>query len=172
MAASASAAYAIYSDPIAPNEVLQTLIGGGFDKEDICMVLSAKHPIATIVRESSTQSFEREANVVTAGLIGWLSEFGAVVIPTFGFFIRSREFFHTLIVGRDAPCGSDGTLTALGLPAEDSGRFEDEMREGGVFLYVSCNETAQTQWALELLRAAGAEEAGLLACEAAMEAIA
>ena len=169
MAASASAAYAIYPDRVALNDVLQTLGRGGFDKESICMMLSPAHPIATIMRESSAHSFEREANAVSTGLISWLSELGAVVIPSFGFFIRSREFFRALVVERDvAPCGSSGTLAALGLPEESAERFENEVRETGVFLYVSCPETSKTRWALELLRASGAEDCGLLQPEAAM----
>jgi hypothetical protein len=160
-----SAAYGIYPDGVALKEVLQTLGDGGFEKENICMMLSPKHPIATIVRDFSAQPFERESNVVTAGLIGWLSEFGAVVIPTFGFFIRSREFFHALLMEKDstAGCGSSGgTLSSLGFSSEEAQRFENQVRLDGVLLYVSCPETAQRHWALELLRATGADEAGLL----------
>jgi hypothetical protein len=170
MALNASAVYATYPDGVALDEVLQTLERGGLDKESICMVLSPTHPIAAIVRESSTRSFEREENAVTTGWIGWLSELGAVVIPTFGFFIRSREFFHPLVVQRDsfAPCSGNGTLAALGFSPEDAERFEGQVDEGSAFLYVSCPET-ETQWALELLRAAGADESGLLESESAVE---
>jgi len=163
MALNASGVYATYPDRVALTEVLQALGRGGFDKESICMLLSPTHPIAAIVRESSTHGFEREENAVTAGWIGWLSELGAVVIPTFGFFIRSREFFHALVVQRDsvAPCSDTGTLAALGFPEEEAEHLESQVREVGVFLFLACLET-QTQWALELLRATGAEDSGLL----------
>jgi hypothetical protein len=170
MLESTSAAYAIYPDHVSLNEVLQTLQQGGFDKESICMMLSPAHPIATVVRESSQHPFERETNVITAGLIGWLSEFGAVVIPTFGFFIRSREFFRSLVLERDstAVCGHRGTLISLGFSVPDAEHFESQVREGCVFLYLSCPKTTQTQSALELLRTTGAGEAGLLESETAM----
>jgi hypothetical protein len=165
-----SGAYAVYPDHVALNGVLQTLQQGGFDKEDICLMLSPAHPIATIVRESSFQPFEQKANVVTAGLIGWLSEFGAVVIPTFGFFIRSREFFRSLMLEQDSTmgCGHRGTLINLGFSAPDAEHFESQVRGGSVFLYLSCPKAAQTQWALELLRTTGAGEAGLLESEKAV----
>lgn len=174
MVENTSAAYAIYPDHVVLNEVLQTLERGGFDKESICMMLSPAHPIATTVRESSQRAFERETNVITAGLIGWLSEFGAVVIPTFGFFIRSREFFRSLVLERDstAVCGHRGTLISLGFSAPDAEHFESQVDKGCVLLYLSCPKSAQTESALELLRTTGAGETGLLESETAVGAAA
>jgi hypothetical protein len=159
-----SAAYALYPHTIALPEVLRTLGQGGFEKESICMMLSPTHPITTIVREANQHPFERDASAVSAGLIGWLSEFGAVVIPTFGFFIRSREYFHALVVEQNSltGCGRHRTLAGLGFAEEDAARFENQLREMGVMIYVACPEEARTKWALELLRATGAKEAGLL----------
>ena len=174
MGVNASGAYAIYPDSVALTEVLQTLEQGGIDKQSICLMLSPQHPIATIVRESSTHTFEQEANAVTAGLMGWLSEFGAVVIPKFGFFIHSRKFLHVLVDERDPidRCGHNGTLVRLGLPEEDAEQFESQIRAGAVLLYLACPETAVSEWALELLRATGAGQTGLLAAGAVMETVA
>ena len=110
------AVYALYPQSIALNELLQTLSQGGFDKESICMMIAPTHPVAEMMREANTHSLERGTQAASAGLIGWLSEFGAVLIPTFGFFVRSREFFHALVVEQDsiAYCGRHGTLVALG----------------------------------------------------------
>jgi len=164
MAANAPAAYAMYSDNVPLEEVLQSLGQAGFDKESICLLLSPAHPTARIMRKS---------NVLAAGLINWLAEFGAAVIPTFGFFIRSRRFFHAL-VDRDSAwgCGHCGTLVSLGFSREDAERFEVHVREVGALLYVGCLEIAQARSALEWLRATGAEEAGLVESEAAMYAAA
>lgn len=158
----ASAAYAIYPHNIALNEILQTLRHGGFDKENICMMLSPTHPISTIVRESNQHTFERESNAVSAGLIGWLSEFGAVLIPTFGFFINSRLYLHALMAEENwaARCDHTGPLSGLGFRENEAERVENRVRKVGVLLYVSCSEPSQTQFALELLRATGSEEAG------------
>ena len=157
------AAYGMYSHDAALHEIVQTLNQAGFDKEDICMMLSPTHPIATVVREASFLNTEREASAVTAGLIGWLSEFGAVIIPTVGFFIRSQEFFRALVAAKDSPvlCGNH-TLVSLGFSELDAERYENQLREMGVLLYVSCPETARTDWARELLSRTGAEEASTL----------
>jgi hypothetical protein len=164
MSAKTPAVYAIYPQSIPLKELLQTLAQGGFDKESICMMIAPTHPVAEMVREANMHSFERDAHAASAGLIGWLSEFGAVLIPTFGFFIRSREFFHALVVEQEslAYCGRHGTLVALGFSERDARRFEHHVRESGVLLYVSCANSAQAQWALELMRTWGADEIGLL----------
>jgi hypothetical protein len=159
MAASAFAAYGFYPQTTGLQNVMQTLLRGGVDKERICMMLPPEHPIATVVRQASADAIEEPGNSEAAGLISWLSEFGAVLIPKFGFFIRSQEFLHTLITG-DAPSG--GTLAALGFPADKVRHFSNQAGDPGVLLYLSCPEKTKIGWALELLRGTGAQEAGLL----------
>ena len=159
MGASGFAAYGFYPQTTGLQNVTKTLLHGGFDKENICMLLPAEHPIATVVRQASSHGVEGPANAEAAGLIGWLSQFGAVLIPKFGVFIRSQQFLRTLVTG-DAPSG--GTLAALGFPDEEVRRFSGKPGDPGVLLYLSCPEQAKTGWALELLRGTGAQEAGLL----------
>src|SRR5580698_8659064 len=119
MAVNGSAAYAVYPQNVALNQVVRTLQRGGFDKENICMMLSPTHPIASIVRDTNCGAFNADANVVSAGLLGWLTEFGAVVIPTFGLFIRSSQFFRALVSDQDSFCGRSSTLGSLGFAPPD-----------------------------------------------------
>lgn len=164
MALSAAAAYGLYSRDVALTDIVHNLNQAGFENEDICMMLSPTHPIASVVKDASLFNTEREASAVTAGLIGWLSEFGAVLIPTVGFFIRSQAFFHALMVARDAPalCGNAKTLVGLGFSEERAEHFEDEVGNLGVLVYVSCAEGAKTLRAREVLRHTGAREAATL----------
>jgi hypothetical protein len=159
-----AAAYGIYSQDVVLADIVRNLNQAGFDNEDICMMLSPGHPIASIVRDASLFNTEKEANAVTAGLIGWLSGFGAVLIPTVGFFIRSQTFLHALMVAREAPalCGNARTLVGLGFSELDAERFEDQIGQLGVMVYVSCTENAKTLWAREVMRHSGAHEAATL----------
>lgn len=174
MSAHMPAAYGIYPHDVALHEIVHTLNQAGFDNEDICMMLSPTHPISTIVREANFLNTEREASAVTAGLIGWLSEFGAVVIPTVGFFIRSHEFFRRLVVAKDSPalCGNTRALVSLGLSEIDAERYENQLKEVGVLVYVSCPESARTDWARELLCRTGAQEACTLKTDTGIAAAA
>jgi hypothetical protein len=159
MAASTFAAYGLYPQSTGLKNVTQALLQGGFAKESICMMLPAEHPIAAMVRKASADAAEGPSNAEAAGVIGWLSEFGAVLIPKFGFFIRSQEFFRTLMAG-DAPAG--GSLAALGFPDEKVKRFSSQAGAAGVLVYLSCSEKTKTGSVLELLKGTGAQEAGLL----------
>jgi hypothetical protein len=164
MAVNATAAYGLYSQDVALTDIVRNLNQAGFDNEDICMMLSPAHPIASVVRDASLFNSEKENSVVTARLIGWLSEFGAVMIPTVGFFIRSRAFFHALMVTREAPalCGNARTLVGLGFAEQEAERFEDQLRELGVLVYVSCSEGTKTLSARDVFRHTGAHEAATL----------
>jgi hypothetical protein len=157
---STSAAYAIYSEDVQIIDVVHTLNDAGFRNEDICLMLARTHPISTIVREAGIRNADREASAVAAGLIEWLAEFGAVVIRTFGFFIRSQTFLHALVTAREAPalCGSTETLMGLGFSEKDAGRLEDQWCEAGVLVYVSCSESARAALAREMLYRIGARE--------------
>jgi hypothetical protein len=169
-----AAAYGVYPDAVEVAGVVRALNGAGFANENICLMLAPTHPIVAIVRDANLLNQEREASAVTAGLIGWLSEFGAVVIPSIGFFIRSQVFFHALLVARDAPalCGNAETLAGLGLPDADAVRFETQLQQAGFMVYVGSLQFARVQWALELLRITGAEESAVLEREADAAAVA
>jgi hypothetical protein len=158
------AAYGVYPTAVELVEVVRTLNGAGFKNEGICLILAPTHPIATFVRDANLLNQERETSPVTAGLIGWLSEFGAVVIPSIGFFIRSQPFFHALLLARDAPalCGNSRTLVGLGFPDSDAVRFEARLQQAGFLVYVASPEIAKVNWALQLLRITGAEESATL----------
>jgi hypothetical protein len=164
MATIAAAAYGIYSHDSAVAEIISTLNQAGFENEDICMMVSPTHPIASVVRDASLFSSEHDDDATTAGMIGWLSAFGAVLIPTVGFFIRSQIFLHALMAARGTPalCGNASTLVGLGFSEEDAKKYEDQLRRLGVLVYVSCPEKAKTLWAQEVLRHTGAIETATL----------
>lgn len=157
------AAYGLYSEDVALREVIGTLNQAGFGNEDICVMLSPTHPISTIVRGARILDPERKATL-SAGVIGWLSKFGAVLIPTVGFFARSQDFFHAMMAGMDSPalCASARTLVTLGFPEFEAERLEDQLHRRGALIYVSCAEAAKTNWAIQLLQGTGARETATL----------
>jgi hypothetical protein len=160
MKSSLTAAYGMYPPSIALPEVVHTLNRAGFNNEDICMVLSPGHPVAAVVRDSRIASAEKESSAL--GTIGWVSEFGAVVIPTVGLFIRSQVFFHALMAAQDFPCGESRTLVGLGFPEGEARRLSHQVSDIGAMVYVSCPESARADWAIELLRRTGAHEVAAL----------
>jgi hypothetical protein len=94
-------------------------------------------------------------------MIGWFSEFGAVVIPTVGFFIRSTAFFRALVTEQNFPSMSRGsrTLVGLGFSEVEAKRLGHQLSDVGAMVYVTCQESSQADCALTLLRGSGAREA-------------
>jgi hypothetical protein len=174
MTVNESAAYGNYPRDISLTEIVGTLNRAGFGNEDICMVLSPAHPDATAVRDARIVNAELEQNAASARMIGWFGEFGAVVIPTVGFFIRSQAFFRALIIEQDfSPlCGGSRTLVGLGFSQDDATRLDRQMGEVGVLVYVACPERARADWAIELLRRTGAREAANVEASRAAAAVA
>jgi hypothetical protein len=157
---STSAAYGVYAEDVPVIDVVHTLNDAGFNKEDICLMFARTHPISIMVRQVSIFTTDREATAVTAGMIEWLSEFGAVVIRTFGFFIRSETFLSAMVTAKDAPalCGNSDTLVGLGFPEEDACRLESQLSDAGAMVYVACSEHERAEWARVLLQQIGAQE--------------
>jgi len=155
-----NAAYGIYAQDVQVLDVVHALNMAGFNNEDMCLMLARTHPISTVVREAAFRHSDREASAMTALLIEWLSEFGAVVIRTFGFFIRSQTFRRALVTTREAPalCGNFETLMDLGFSHNDAWRLEDQLCEAGVLVYVACSESGRAKWAREMLQQNGARE--------------
>lgn len=164
MSVNAAAAYGIYSQEVALADIVHTLNQAGFENENICMMLSPSHPIASVVRQASLFSAEKDESAATTGMIGWLSAFGAVLIPSVGFFVRSQAFLHALMASTGTPalCGNAGTLVGLGLSKDEAERYEDQLRRLGVLVYVACSESAKTLWAQEVLRHTGASQTSTL----------
>lgn len=169
-----AAAYGMYPRNISLPEIVYPLNRAGFQNEDICMVLSPAHPVATVVRDARIVNADREENAVSARMIGWFSEFGAVVIPTVGFFIRSQVFFHALMIEQDFSllCGESRTLAGLGFSHDDANRLGRQLGDVGVLVYVACPQPARADWAIELLRQTGAREAASLESAKAVAAVA
>jgi len=173
MSANGTAAYGMYPRNVALPEVVDALNCAGFDNKDICMVLSPAHPDATVVRDAKITDSRDEETATSARMIGWFSKFGAVVIPTVGFFIRSQAFFHALVTEQNFPSMSRGsrTLLDLGFPEDEAQRLGHQLCDVGAMVYVSCQGSSKANSAIELLRRAGAREAaGLRMAKAAESA--
>lgn len=169
MNTSGPAAYGMYARDVALPDVVGALNKAGFENEDICMVLSPAHPV---VNEGSGFDVAESQSMLGARMIGWFSEFGAVVIPTVGFFIRSQAFFHALLVEQNFPSLSRGsrTLLGLGFSQAEAKRLGRQLCDVGALVYVNCRENARADGASELLRRTGAREAASLSKAVAVAA--
>lgn len=153
-----TAAYGMYPRTVELPEVVGALNRAGFGNEDICMVLSPAHPVADAMGIPKTLDLPHEES---ASVIRWFSKFGAVVIPTVGFFARSQAFLEALVGEQNFPSLSRGsrTLLGLGFSHDDAKRLGHQLSDVGAMVYVACPEGGKADTVIELLRQAGAREA-------------
>jgi hypothetical protein len=164
MPATRPAAYGMYPHTALLPEIMFALSQAGFEKQDICMVLSPAHPMAAAMRNAKIVTAEPKQSALTARMIAWFSQFGAVVIPAVGFFVRSQAFLRALMTDENIPslCGGSKVLAGLGFPANEAQRLDRALGNAGALVYVSCAEGKSAQWAIELLRSMGAGEVASL----------
>lgn len=166
------AAYAVYPNDVEVAEVVRVLNQLGFGNERICLMFAPTHPVAIKLRHANMLGGEHEASVAIAGSIGWLCEFGAVVIPTVGFLIHSPAFLLPLLAARNtlAQCGSARTLAGLGFSDWKAERLQVHLQQAGYLVYVASVETSSISHVLEVFPITGAEESARLDREARAEA--
>ena len=164
---SRSAAYALFPEQSPLQSVLQTLNLAGFENDDLCVLIPAEHPIARRLRDWDFRlRHELSANDSPECLIAWLATYGAVVIPEIGFFVGSAQYMPALAIPEEMLRNSEkGVFAGLGISVSEAVRYENRMREKASFVFVSCNDVPQSEWARQLLIAMGAEEASLLRSE-------
>jgi len=174
MSVHGTAAYAMYPRNVALPEVVSALNQAGFENQDICMVLSPAHPVATAVGDSTFGEVAPEDSAISARMIAWFSKFGAVVIPTIGFFIHSQAFFQGLMAEQNSPAMSRGSraLLGLGFSEEEAKRLGHQLCDVTALIYVQCKGSAKATGAIELLRRTGAKEASGLGLKRAAGATA
>jgi hypothetical protein len=157
-----TAAYGIFPMDIRLDEVVASLNSAGFGSEDICVFLPPAHPIADGVRNMKAAASDLSAEAGLARMISWLSTFGGVVIPGVGFFVGSREYLHALTKTELTVGGDGGLLTSLGIAHEAAARYAARVCRDASLVFVSCDGSAQSEWAREILRRLRAEEVRLL----------
>jgi hypothetical protein len=158
-----AAAYAIFPVNTHLDEVVLSLNSAGFESIDICVFLSPGHPIADGVRSMQAKSAECSAHAGLENAVSWLSTFGGVVIPGIGFFVGSRDYLHALTRCDFWPDRNGGeALENLGIPAEAAARYEQSVKRNASMVFVNCDDSAQSEWAREILRLLRAEEVASL----------
>lgn len=98
----------------------------------------------------------------------WLATLGGVVIPDVGILVGAQGYLHAVACGMCRSGGErSGALANLGIPAEAAARARS--REGASLVFVSCEGSAQSEWAREILRLLRAEEVSVIGGRRARE---
>ncbi len=165
MAGKNTAVFGIYRTRGAAEQGVDTLIGNGFRREDISVLLPENVGTKDFAHEKGTKAPEGAATGATAGAaiggtLGLLAGIGALAIPGLGPFIAAGP-----IMGALAGAGSGGmvggligALVGMGIPEYQAKRYEGIVRDGGILLSVHCDNSDWVKRAKELLEQTGAND--------------
>ena len=162
MILSTTAAYGIYPIEINIDEITKSLSNAGFPKEDVCLLLTPKHPVAQAVRDAQVPPKAVNSDLPASELLRSLSRFGAVIIPGVAFFVSSRAFLRAALAPSSLSSAYADKLIGLGLPQQEADRYSNRLSSDAVMVFVCCGGAAQSQWIKEILRGTGAEEVSCL----------
>lgn len=146
MGAMTLAVIALFSGLDTAEEALDYLISASFSSQDISVIM-------------------RDAPKVrlAAGTLGLLEGFRTVSIAGVGSFVTAGPISVAISESEALHTGLEARLSTLGLPGTPARRFAGRLAEGAVLLLVHCGNVGDDARALEVLRAAGAEETTTLA---------
>ena len=159
-----TAAYGIFPMGARLNDVVAALNSAGFRSADICVFLSPSHPIADDLRNIKTSVFDGSREADLENTVSWLSHFGGAVIPGVGLFVGSPDYLTALTQSERLGARSNHgrMLAGLGIPEDAAARYESRVSRDASLVFISCDGSAQSEWAREVLRRLRAEEVCLL----------
>jgi hypothetical protein len=160
-----AAAYGFFPPESQLENVVRALNHAGFESTNLCLLLTADHPIAERVRNSRMQAARAPVlGTDPEQILAWRSRYGAVVISEIGLFVGSSDFLHVLALPENLlrPERVSELFGMFGISPSEAARYRSPLRRNAAFILVSCEHEAHSEWARELLSAMGAEGASLL----------
>ena len=144
--------------------ITDSLKSAGFDHDDISVLLADKAETSEFAHEHDTRAPEGAAVGASAGgllggALGWLVGVGTLAIPGVGTFLAAGPMLTALgglTVGAAAG-GLGGALAGVGIPAEDTKRYESRLSAGNILLSVHTDDSDEVARAKAIFEREGAE---------------
>ena len=159
------AVYGIYSHRSQAEAGVDRLIGAGFRKEDISVLMQNNAGTKDFAHEKDTKAPEgTTAGVIAGGAIGGafglVVGLGAIVVPGLGPLLAAGPIIGALTgVGSGGIVGGIiGALIGMGIPEYEAKRYEGHVKQGGILASVHCDNREWVAKAKDLLKQTGADD--------------
>ena len=160
-----NAVFGIYASRISVDLAVDKLKDGGFNSQDISVLMPTKEGTQEFAHEKSTKAPEGAAAGVTTGAVlggglGWLVGLGSLAIPGIGPFVAAGPIMAALsgaAIGGTVG-GIAGALIGMGIPEYEAKRFEGIVKDGGILLSVHVDDSDMNKRAKEILKSTGAKD--------------
>jgi hypothetical protein len=163
----------IFESPVVANQAIASLLSSGLTKDDISLLMSddAKKRFSTDGKDSVNSAGKdtsdrtivdsaigASAGGILGGLLAGLTTVGAVLIPGAQLLVVGPVVSILSGIGTGAAVGGlAGALSALGISAVESNRYEKEIKAGRAVVIAHTKNDQQTQEARSILAAEGAD---------------
>src|SRR3954453_3818505 len=146
-------------------QIVQDLKSAGFMASDISVLMPDRTGTKDFAVDNSTKAPEGAATgagtgAVVGGGLGWLAGIGALAIPGLGPLIAAGPIMAALTgaaVGGTVG-GVTGALIGMGIPEYEAKRYEGKIKGGHALVSVHSENSAETDRAKEIFKAAGGED--------------
>ena len=157
--------------------IVNQLKDHNFSNNDISVLFPDKSGTKDFAHEQHTKAPEGATTGgitggVLGGALGWLVGIGALAIPGVGPFIAAGPIMAALggaALG-GAVGGIAGALIGLGIPEYEAKRYEGQVKNGGVLMYINCDTSDAISRAKDILKGTGAEDVSSTSEEAGAHA--
>lgn len=157
--------YGIYSHRSQAEAGVDRLMGAGFRKEDISILMQDNMGTKDFAHEKDTKAPEgTTAGVIAGGALGGAFGLavglGAVLIPGLGPLLAAGPVIGALTgVGSGGIVGGIiGALIGMGIPEYEAKRYEGHVKQGGILASVHCDNREWVPKAKEALKQTGADD--------------
>ncbi|MDR3449609.1 MAG: hypothetical protein P4M15_07685 [Alphaproteobacteria bacterium] len=154
-----------FYDPAVANQSIAALLSAGVTKDDISLLMSseAKKNFEAATKDTGDRTVVDTAiGAGTGGLLGGLlaglTTVAAIVIPGAQLMVVGPLVAVLGGIGGGAAIGGlAGALSALGISAAETSRYEKEIKEGKAVVLVNTKDDAQTVTVRSILSMEGAD---------------
>lgn len=157
--------YGIYPNRVSAENAVNQLKMDGFRNSDVSVLFSTSGSTKDFAHENSTKTPEGAttgalSGATVGGVLGWLAGIGSLAIPGAGPFIAAGPIMSALAgVGVGGTLGGlTGALIGLGMPEYEAKRYEGRVKDGGILLSVTADNSYWAEKARKVLERTGAED--------------
>jgi hypothetical protein len=163
-----SAVFAIVSNAVQAESVVDELRLAGFANHDISVLFPDVEGTQEFAHEKSTKAPEGAVVGATAGgllggMAGWVLGLGTLAFPGVAPLVAAGPIFAALggVAIGGAAGGLSGALAGLGFPEYEAKLFAGKLEDGNILLAAHTENDRETRTARNIFEKAGAHDIGV-----------
>jgi hypothetical protein len=163
-----SAVFAIISNPVQAESVVDELRLAGFSNKDVSVLFPDMEGSQEFAHANSTKAPEgavigATAGGVLGGVAGWLLGLGTLAIPGAGPLIAAGPIFAALsgVAVGGAAGGLAGALGGLGFPEYEAKLYAGKLQDGNILIAAHSENSHEAKVARQIFERAGAHDIGV-----------